>query len=255
VSYPPPYPPSQPPQPPQQPPQWPPSQPPPPQQWPPPSYPPPPYPPAPRKTNRALIVVLSIAAVVLLIPAAIIGFYVIKGLARDGRGETRKASSITDFNAVCDGGSITNAAAYGKPYKIAAFAPYDEPDPMREMTKLHWHELTLDLRSDYRASPNDFQSTNVVACLTRKAGTEEMSRTCNFKTDTDEHVAVDYYSVQYDLELREARTGKRIEQLGSVGSSAAGCPIFVWFNKRERKIYADPDGKAVDAKLAEFAGR
>jgi hypothetical protein len=249
VSYPPPYP----PQPPEHPQQW---QPPYPPSYPPPSYPAPPYPPpAPRKTNRALIVVLSIAGIVLLIPAAIIGFFVVREIARDGRGESKKAASLTDFHAVCDGGSITNAAAPGKPYKIAAFAPYDEPDPMREMSNTHWRELTLDMRADYRASPNDFQSTNVVACLTRKPGTEAKSRTCDFKTSDGDHVSVDYYGAQYDVELREARTGKRIEQLGTVNGSAVSCPMFVWVNKRERKAYAEPDVAAVDAKLAEFADR
>ena len=65
-------------------------------------------------------------------------------------------------------------------------------------------------------SPDDFQSANVVACLSHKPGTEVKSLTCNFETDAGEHVTVDYYSVQCDIELREARTGKHIEQLGAV---------------------------------------
>ncbi|MEM6104693.1 hypothetical protein AAHS21_00310 [Mycobacterium sp. 050272] len=237
------------------PPQWPPPQPPHiQQQWPSP-YPPPPYPPAPapRKTNRALVVVLSLAAIVLLVPAAIIGFFVVRDIARDGRGESRKAASITDFDAVCDGGSIRNAAGYGKPYKIAAFAPDDEPNPMRELTNTHWREVTLDSRADYRANPNDFLSTNVVACLNRKPGTEVKSLTCNLKTDKGEHVTVDYYAVQYDIELREARTGKQIAQLGTVDGPAASCPFLVWVNKGDPKTYAGPDHAAVDAKLADFA--
>jgi hypothetical protein len=199
--------------------------------------------------------VLSIAAIVVLIPAAIIGFFVVRDIARDGRGESRKAASLTDFDAVCDGGSISNAATYGKPYKIAAFAPYDEPNPMREMTNTRWSEVTLGSRADYRANPDDFRSTNVVACLTRKSGTEVKSRTCDFKTDSGEHVTVDYYAVQYDIELREARTGKHIEQLGAVDGPAASCPFLLWVNKRDRKAYADPDHAAVDAELAEFASR
>ncbi|ORX02560.1 hypothetical protein AWC29_19620 [Mycobacterium triplex] len=198
---------------------------------------------------------LAVAAIVVLIPAALVGFFVIRDIARDGRGETRNAASLTDFDAVCDGGSISNAATYGKPYKIAAFAPYDEPDPMREITNTHWREVTLDSRADYRASPDDFGSTNVVACLTRKSGTEAKSRTCDFKTDSGEHVNVDYYAVRYDMELREARTGKRIEQLGTVDASAVSCPMFVWVNKRDRRAYAEPDDAAVEAKLAEFVNR
>ncbi|WAC90668.1 hypothetical protein [Mycobacterium sp. Aquia_213] len=241
--------------------QWPPPQPPQyPQQWPPPPYPPPgPYPPpAPRKTNRVLIIVLALAATVALIPAAIVGFFVIRDIARDGldgRGGTRKASSLSEFDVVCDRGSISNAAAYAKPYQIAAFTPDDRPSPMSQVSKDHWSELTLDSRADYRVSPGDFQSVNVVACLTHKAGTEVKSRTCDFKTDDGDHVTVDYYAVQYDIELREARTGKHIEQLGAVDGPAASCPFLIWVNKRDRKVYAEPDHAAVDAKLAEFAHR
>ncbi|WP_232073692.1 hypothetical protein [Mycobacterium stomatepiae] len=258
MSYPPQW---QPPQPPQYPQRWPPPYPPP-GPYPPPPYPPPgpyppypPPPPAPRKANRVLIIVLAVAAIVVLVPVAVVGFFVIKDIASDGRGETRKAASPTDFDVVCDGGSISNAATYGKPYKVVAFAPYDEPNPMREMTNTHWTGVTLDSRADYSVSPNDFHSVNVVACLTRKSGTEVKSRTCDLKTDSGEHVAVDYYAVQYDIELREARTGKHIEQLGVVDGPAVGCPFLVWVNNRDPKVYADPDHAAVDAKLAEFVQR
>ena len=233
--------------------QWPPPQPPQyPQQWPP-SYPPPAA--APRKTNVALIIVLALAAMVVLVPVALVGFYVIRDIALDARGESKKAASPADFHVVCDGGSISNAATYHKPYKIAAFAPDDEPNPMRELANSHWSEVMLDSRADYRVNPDDFRATNVVACLTRKPGTETKSRTCNMRTDTGEHVDVDYYAVHYDIELREARTGKHIEQLGAVDGPATSCPILVWVNKRDRKMYAESDPAAVNAKLTEFAHR
>jgi hypothetical protein len=238
--------------------QWPPQPPQYPQQWPPPYPPPGPYPPpapAPRKTNVLLIVVLTVAAIVVLVPVALVGFFLIQDMARHGRGESRKAASFSDFDVVCDGGSISNAATYQKPYKIAAFAQYDEPNPMRELASVRWSEVTLDSRADYRVSPNDFQSVNVVACLTRKPGTEAKSLTCDFKVDDGEHVTVDYYAVQYGIELREARTGKHIEQLGPVDGSADSCPFLVWVKKRDPKMYAEPDPAAVNAKLAEFAHR
>lgn len=237
-----------------------------PQQWPaqPPQYPhqwPPPYSPpapAPRKTNVALIVVLTVAAIVVLVPGAIVGFFVIRDVAHDGldgRGGVQKATSVMSFDVVCDRGSISNAAAYARPYKILAFAAIEEPDPMNELSNTHWNEVTLDSRADYAVSPNDFQSANVVACLTRKPGSEVKSRTCDLKTDSGERVAVDYYSAQYDVELREARTGRRIEQLGTVDGRVTGCPFLVWVNKREPKAYARPDAAALDAELAEFAHR
>lgn len=229
-----------------------------PQQWPPPYPPPGPYPPQPpprRKTNVVLIVLLTLAAIVVLVPVALVGFFVVQDMARDGRGESRKAASLTDFDVVCDRGSISNAAAYGQPYKIAVFAPDERPNPMSQVTSDRWTELRLDPRADYGVGPGDFQSVNVVACLTRKAGTESKSLTCDFKTDDGDHVTVDYYAVQYDIELREARTGKHIEQLGPVDGPAASCPFLLWVKKRDPKMYAEPDPAAVNAKLAEFAHR
>src|ERR1700760_4986795 len=98
----------------------------PPQSWPPPLPQYPPVAPTPRKTNRILVVVLALAAVIVLVPVALIGFFLIRGIAHDGldgRGGTRKATSFGDLDVVCDNGSISNAAAYEKPYKIAVFAP------------------------------------------------------------------------------------------------------------------------------------
>jgi hypothetical protein len=213
----------------------------------------------PRKTKVVLIVVLAVAAVIVLVPVALVGFFLIQDIAReglDGRGGVKKANSLSDFDVVCDRGSISNAATYGKPYKIAAFAPNEPPNMPNFATSAdHWRELTLDSRADYRVSPDGFQSANVVACLSHKAGTEVKSRTCNFETDAGENVTVDYYSVQYDIELREARTGKRIEQLGTVDGPATSCPFLVWVATRDPKMYAEPDPAAVNAKLAEFAHR
>lgn len=235
--------------------QWPPQPPQYPQQWPPP-YPPPA--PAQRKTNAVLIVVLAVAAIVVLVPVALVGFFVIRDMARDGldgRGGVKKASSLSDFDVVCDRGSISNAATYGKPYKIAAFAPQVRPSPMSQVSRDHWTQLTLDARADYRASADDFQSANVVACLTQKPGSEVKSRSCDFKTDAGENVTVNYYAVQYNIELREAKTGKHIEELGAVDGPAARCPFLLWVKTRDPKMYAEPDPAAVDAKLAEFAHR
>ena len=153
-----------------------------PQQWPPqpPQYPPqwpPPYPPparARRKTNVVLNGVLALAAIVVLVPVALVGFFLIEDIAReglDGRGGVKKARLLLDFDVVCDGGSISNAATYQKPYKIAAFARDEQPNPINQFSSDYWSELELDSRADYRVSRDDFQSVNVVACLACRPGT------------------------------------------------------------------------------------
>ncbi len=145
-------------------------------------------------------------------------------------------------------------ATYQKPYKIAVFLR-DEPNALSRFSSDYWSELTLDSHADYRVNRDDFQSANVVACLSRKSGTEVKSLTCDMEADPGEHVAVDFYAVQYNIELREARTGKRIEQLEAVNGPVARCPVLAWVNKRDQKAYAEPDRAVVDARLAEFAHR
>jgi hypothetical protein len=201
------------------------------------------------------VVVLVVAAIIVLIPVGLVGFFLIKGIAHDGldgRGAAKTATSFSDLDVVCDNGSISNAAAYGKPY-IAVFAPETERSPLSNVSPDHWSEVSFDSVADYRVNREAFGSTNVVACLSRKPGTEVKSRTCEFKLDSGEQVSVDYYAVQYNIDLREAKTGKHIEQLGAVNGPATSCPALLWVDRHNRKQYAGPDSAAVDAELSKFA--
>lgn len=229
--------------------QWPPQPPQHPQQWPPP-YPPPPRS---RRTKIVLLAVLAPVAIVILVVVGLIGYYVIDDLADGDRGGSREAHSLTDFNLVCDQGTISNAAALGRPYKIVAFTPDERPDPLSNAVADPWTEIRLDSRADYAVTSEDFLSVNVVACLSHKSGTEVKALTCDVKTKRGEQVSIDYYGVQYNIELREARTGKTIAQLGTVDGKADHCPFLLWVDQHNPKMYAEPEPAQVDAKLAQFA--
>lgn len=234
------------------PPQWPPQQPQYRQQWPTSPYPAP----APRKNKLVLLLVLAPVLIVALVIVGLVGYYVIEEAARggpDGRGGNREASSLASFEVVCDHGSISNAAMLSKPYKIAAFGPNVQPMPLTRKGALT--QLTLDPGADYTTTPDAFRSVNVVACLTQKPGTSGKARACAVDTKEGEHVTFDYYSVQYNIEVREARTGKRIEQLPAVNGSASSCPFLLWVDTYDRIMYAAPDLTAVEAELAEFTHR
>ena len=153
------------------------------------------------------------------------------------------ARYLNNFDVVCGTGSITNAADYAKPYKIAAFSKTEDARS--------WTSVSLPHDAAYRADYDNIEETNVVACLNEKAGTAVKAETCEFNS-RGERVSVDYYAVQYDLTLYQAKTGQKIEDLGTINGPATNCPSFVTFNPDDPKIYARPDADAVGAALERF---
>lgn len=160
-----------------------------------------------------------------------------------GEGQDRTAYSASSFSAVCENDWIGSAAEYGKPYNIAAF--YKGLGIVDET----W----LPVASNKWATSDEFSKINVVACLERKKGSEAKSMSC-VDDDDGNHVTVDYYSVDYEVTFREAKTGKVIGNAGTVTGTADRCPFLASYDRRSRKMYARPDDEAVAAKVAGFAG-
>ena len=155
------------------------------------------------------------------------------------------AKYLTDFDALCDTGSISNAADYAKPYKIAAF--YGSLDRAGS-----WTQVSLPYQATYKADYDKFETTNVVACLSPDKASAVKSKTCEFKSGSD-NVSIDYYAVKYNVSLYEAKSGKKIKDLGTVNGPADTCPTFATYNKSDPKIYAKPDTQALDTMLSSFA--
>lgn len=194
----------------------------------------------PPKKSRLGIVIVAVIAVVSISFVGFMGYMVVKV---SGEGQDRVAQSASDFSQVCDNDHISNAAEYGKPYNIAAF--YRGLGFMGET----W----LSVPSNEWATSAEYSKINAVACLDRTTGTEAKSIPCVFDDDGS-RITVDYYSAEYTIELREAKTGKVIQDLGTVAGSADKCPFIASYERRSKKMYAPPDGDAVQAKLDAFAG-
>jgi len=197
-------------------------------------------------------VVASVAAIGVLIALVVVGHTILKSKTSDGgdsvTAEERRANAVTaetnsDFKVVCERGSVSNAAAYRKPYKIVVFKRGSRADD--------WSEFTLDYKAKYRADAGDTASINVVACMSMKAGSEVKSRSCEYDSGGGQ-VTVDHYAVEYDVELREANTGASIKNLGTVSGPANDCPVVALFDRDTRKFYGSPDIGALEAKLADF---
>lgn len=166
------------------------------------------------------------------------GYLVIKV---GGEGHDRVAKSASDFSRVCDNDRISNAAEYGKPYHaVAYFKGLGIVDEI-------W------LSASDSAMSDEFSEINVVACLDRKRGSEVKSRSC-VDDDGGNHVTVDYYSVEYEITFREAKTGTVIRSGETVTGTAGSCPALATYDRGSRKMYARPDNHAVQAKLDAFAG-
>lgn len=170
-----------------------------------------------------------------------VGFIGYEIYRADAEGQDRTAYSASDFSDACDNDHITNAAEYREPYNVVAF--------FKGLGLVD--EIWLSVADDKWATSGDFTEINVVACLERKRGSEAKVTSC---VDDDDHTTVNYYSVEYEITFREAKTGKVIMDGGTVPGTAGSCPVLGSYDKRSRKMYARPDEDAVQAKLDAFAG-
>jgi len=196
------------------------------------------YPPPPKKTTGRIIGVVAAIFAIPVVIAAIVG------ITAGVRGEPPiTANTADDFKAVCKNGSVSNAADYQKPYKVVTF--YE--------SVTGWSAVTLlGAGADYSGANLPPSSINVVACLSRQSATEKKEGTCEYDSGGDKD-RVSRYSVDYEVELREAKTGKRIKSLGSVRGPSTSCPVVALYNGSNHKMYGYPDKDQLDAKLKEFA--
>ena len=157
----------------------------------------------------------------------------------------KTASSMTDLKAVCEIGSVTNAADLQKPYKVAAFS---KEDTARD----YWSQVSLKYDAPYYVKYDEYAKVNAVVCLTEDSDARVKAKTCDFKSG-GENVSIDLYATKYEAVAYEAKSGKKIEELGTVSGPASRCPSFVSYDKSDPKIIAKPDSDALDALVAKFA--
>jgi hypothetical protein len=156
----------------------------------------------------------------------------------------KTAKSMSDLSNVCKVGSVSNAAEFTKPYKVAAFSKADGRSD-------YWSMVSLEYNAPYAVKYDEFTQVNTVACLSEKDDAQVKTKTCDFKSG-DEAISIDYYATTFELTVYEAKSGKKIKDLGEVGAPATTCPMFASYNNNDPKIVAKPDSAAVDALIKEF---
>ncbi|MER5705862.1 hypothetical protein ABT023_28490 [Micromonospora sp. NPDC002296] len=241
--------------------------------------------PPPQKSNRGLVIGLSVGAAVVVLLALCgtgIGFLLVnddedpKPIASapanpttdpqpgtDNSAEPRPSESqeqpnnnnnnavtarySSELSAVCDGGQILNAAPYNGPSGAKAYAFSNSPDRPSS-----WSSKSVSSSKPYYAKSADFQTVSVVGCLKVVDGSEGAPKECNYKDSAGKTVTVSYISSRYTLTFYAAKTGEKIGDGGTVSAPANRCPSFISYNKATMKSYAAPDSGSIEAALDKF---
>ncbi|WP_405096875.1 hypothetical protein [Micromonospora sp. NBC_01412] len=240
--------------------------------------------PPPKKSNRGLIIGLSVGAAVVVLLALCgtgIGFLLVGEDDEDPKPIASAPANPTDgpqpgtdnsaapqpsesqeqpnnnnavtarysseLSAVCDGGPILNAAPYNGPSGAKAYTFSNSPDRPSS-----WSSKSVSSDKPYYAKSADFETVSVVGCLKVEAGSEGTPKECNYKDSAGKTVTVSYISSRYTLTFYAAKTGEKIGDGGTVNAPANRCPSFISYNKATMKSYAAPDSGTMEAALDKF---
>ncbi|MCZ7436990.1 hypothetical protein O7598_11350 [Micromonospora sp. WMMC241] len=153
----------------------------------------------------------------------------------------------SDLSAVCEGGSILNAAPYTGASSAKAYVFSNAPD-----RPTFWSQKSFSSDKRYYAKSADFATASVIGCLKVVDGSEGTPKKCQYKATDGKIVTVDYISSRYTLTFHAAKTGEKIGDGGTVTAPAARCPSFISYNKVTMKSYAAPDSGTIEAALDRF---
>ncbi|WP_186316114.1 hypothetical protein [Catellatospora sichuanensis] len=162
--------------------------------------------------------------------------------APPGNNNAITADSSSDFEDVCQGGSILNAAEYAAPASAKAYVFGNSP-----ARPTSWSSKSLDSRASYYAKSSEYAQVSVVGCLAYVEGSEASGKKCDIKASDGTKLTVDYMSSRYTLTFHNARTGEKIGDGGTVNAPANRCPSFLTYSKETLKSYASPDTASINA--------
>ncbi|MGC4892390.1 hypothetical protein [Micromonospora sp. DT31] len=153
----------------------------------------------------------------------------------------------SEMSAVCDGGSILNAAPYTGPTGAKALVFSNSPAQPSS-----WSQKIISSSKPYYTRSADFATASVIGCLTMVPGSEGAPKKCRYKASDGKAVTIDYISSRYTLAFHAAKTGEKVGDGGTVTAPAAQCPSVITYNKVTLKSYASPDAGSLEAALDRF---
>lgn len=208
----------------------------------------------PKKSKKALIIVLVVLGFIFIagvVTAATLAMFngakesakksqtAADKAAKEGASDNNvvTAQSESDFSVVCEGGTVKNAAEAATPYKITTFYNNEIRDK--------WTQQSVGYGESYYPDYEKPAEIGVVACLDAKSGSEAKATTCEFTSD-GEALTLDYYSLQYQLTYYAAKTGEKVGVNDSVAAPATTCPFSAFIKDGESRLFADPDDATVE---------
>lgn len=159
-----------------------------------------------------------------------------------------KADYSTDFEEVCKGGAISNAADYTSNKTAIVYTFHSSV-----ITPNSWNsDLVGYGKSYYLKDLDKFDTISVVACAKYVDGSASGGIDCEYQKTGGEKVTIKYQSTKYQLTFYEAKTGKKISDGGEISGSATKCPSSILYDADKKMAYADPDDDALEAALDAF---
>lgn len=159
----------------------------------------------------------------------------------------KTAKYSTDFEAVCQGSSISNSAAYTSNKTAIIYTFHSSA-----ITTDSWSSDLIGYGKSYYLKDLDkFDTISVVACAKYVDDSANGGIDCKY-TSGGETVTVKYQATKYKLTYYEAKTGKKISDGGEIAGTATKCPSSILYDKDKKVAYADPDEDALEAAQDKF---
>ncbi len=217
---------------------------------------------APKKKSKFPLPLIIAAVVVILLIGGGAAFALTKKGGKSGNtaSDTDKkedaapnssivAASEYDFEEVCKGGAVSNAAAYTSA-KQSTIKVFHNNSLGNADT---WVSDGVGYgKSYYPKAGDDFTKISVVGCVEYVDGSAKQERTCDYQSTTDGTVTVAYHSAKYKMTFYEAKTRKKISDGGDINAPANSCPSYITYDKSTKKAYASPDDNAIEAATDAF---
>ena len=162
--------------------------------------------------------------------------------------EAITAEYLSEFEAVCEGKAISNAAAFttNQAAVITAFA--NNPRNAERWSS----EIVGGGKSYYLDDIDQFAKVSVVGCVKADESTIVAGQKCEYTSSSAGKVTVDYKALKYELTLYEAKTGKKIGESTTIDAPADTCPTVLLYDAETKTAYASPDDDALEAALDAF---
>ncbi|WP_167736412.1 hypothetical protein [Nocardioides sp. 1609] len=157
----------------------------------------------------------------------------------EGTGTPFTAEYGSDVGDVCDGGAMSNAAAYDPAApKISPFKQLPGNDL--------WLSQYVPSDQPYYVDYEDFAKVSVVACLTPGEPADQIE--CESTDADDKPVTYTFVTVPYSLRFVEAATGRDLGTAPDLAAPAADCPFVAFIE--DGRAYSSVDDEELQAAIA-----